>query len=264
VSYVGSKTKIMCGIEQSLPQSMDRYFEPFLGGGSMMFKIAGHAKSYHVNDLEQTIIDAHTTVKSDVHGLLRVLSDLNRKYRNEDAFHKIVDIYNDRKRQRLTKTQNAALLIYLLKLSFNSNLKHSDHKVFPSFSTSHAGSNIYSESNLLEINNFFRKCNVTFSNLDHETFLSQFKFRRGDFVFLDPPYTVDRVKEFYSSTDIDYKNLLKICQRLDECGVNWMMTLNNCNEHKKLFKQFKIRKLARHSFISNGKCKDAELIITNY
>src|SRR5690606_11801543 len=101
---------------------------------------------------------------------------------------------------------------------------------------------------------------------DYITFLDRFQLKKGDFVFLDPPYSVECVDQYYTSCfdTNEYRKLARLCDKLDKLGVKWLLTLNSHKTHLALFKKYKIHHIRRHSFISNGMNKDKELFITNY
>ncbi len=264
ISYVGSKVRVMHKINEKLPKTIDRYFEPFLGGGSVLFNVAEkrpEIKGFYVNDLEKSVINMFLCVKKNCPLMIEILTFLN-KHRSKENFLKFVECYNNDK--KLTLYERSALLVYFFRLAFNSNLKFEKDKINPSYSASHAKSNIFSADKLKELCSFFH--DINFYSEDYIKFLNRFTFKKNDFVFLDPPYKVPYVTEYYNHTfkDKDYANLLKVCDKIDKSGAKWMLTLDIDKSHQHMFRKYKIHRYRRHSFITSGVNKDKEVIITNY
>lgn len=55
--YVGDKYKIMKQIINYFPNNINRYFEPFVGGGSSFLNVS--ANEYYLNDIDSKLIDLH-------------------------------------------------------------------------------------------------------------------------------------------------------------------------------------------------------------
>ena len=266
VSYIGSKNKIIDKIDQRLPESITRYFEPFVGGGSVLFHIEHHfpfVDEYFINDKEPRIMELYASIRNHFDQMVDVLTWLNTR-RSKKDFLRLLDTYNDSK--KLTKVERSALYMYLLKLSFNSNLKFDKvlNKVKPTYSSTSGSCNIFNRDNLYQVSKFLKR--VYLYNEDYVKFMSRFTFKKGDFVFLDPPYQVEFVGEYYSNifTREDYKRLLAVCDNLHKKGALWMITLDSNEDHVQMFRRYNIHSYKRHSYVSNGLNRDKEIIITNY
>ena len=55
--YVGDKYKLMPQLKALFPQNINRYIEPFCGGGSSFLNTK--AKKYLLNDIDKNIISLH-------------------------------------------------------------------------------------------------------------------------------------------------------------------------------------------------------------
>ena len=55
--YVGDKYKLMSQLKELFPQNINRYIEPFCGGGSSFLNTK--AKKYLLNDIDKNIISLH-------------------------------------------------------------------------------------------------------------------------------------------------------------------------------------------------------------
>ncbi|KAI9094142.1 S-adenosyl-L-methionine-dependent methyltransferase [Phlyctochytrium arcticum] len=249
-------------IDAKLPPVINRYFEPFVGGGSVLFHVAEkyqmNIKQYFINDKDDDLINLYLSIKEDAKELL-----LSPFAKDKGSFIKYVEIFNND--VELNTIKRSALYLYLLKLSFNNNLKHKNGRIHPTYSARNAAAKkIYNPDHIEGIAPFLQQVNIF--NLDYILFIKRFSFEKNDFVFLDPPYNVASVNEYYSSTfqEKNYNELLALCDDLHQAGVNWMLTLDSSEIHKRRFAKYNIHEYDRHSFISNGRNKDKEIIITNY
>ena len=55
--YVGDKYKLLPEITKYFPNDINKFIEPFVGGGSVFLNI--NAKKYLLNDLDNKVIDIH-------------------------------------------------------------------------------------------------------------------------------------------------------------------------------------------------------------
>lgn len=62
IKYPGGKEKELNYILPALPAEMERYYEPFVGGGAVFFAIK--AKEYYINDRSDELISLYQMVKS--------------------------------------------------------------------------------------------------------------------------------------------------------------------------------------------------------
>ena len=119
--------------------------------------------------------------------------------------------------------------------------------------------------NLLNINTYLNETKGKIYNKDYKIILE--KAKKGDFVFLDPPYIEKHNYQFnYNKDEIindDFMDiLLKEMKKLDKKGVEWMMTQADTKYIRKIFKNYTI-----HTFkVYRAKAKKFvnELVIMNY
>jgi len=265
LNYIGSKRKLFKKIEKYLPESINNYYEPFVGGGSMLFHLNSlfSIKNNFINDLDEDLINVYKVIKSNVHELIEYLEELD-KFKSKTKFEKNVKLYNDRKTKN--KVLNAALYIFINKRSYNNNFQHrKGGLISPYFSTANCKYSIFDRENLLEVCKTLK--NTSIKSEDYKDYLQRNKPKKGDFVFIDPPYLVSNVKTYYkrSFTIEDVKTLRNICDNLSEKDVRVMITFNDNSEIKKIFKDYNIYSFQKGSILSNYiDIKEKEIIITNY
>ena len=63
LKWVGGKTRLMKKLEEYFPDKYNRYFEPFLGGGSVFFNFSPNKPI--ISDLNCTLIDTYIAIRDD-------------------------------------------------------------------------------------------------------------------------------------------------------------------------------------------------------
>lgn len=266
LSYIGSKQKFMDKLDPLFPETIKNYYEPFVGGGSVLFYLNDledyDIKHNYINDVDSDVINIYKVIKNDSKKLLQYLEELNKLHSKKD-FNDLIKKFNNNKKD---KVMLAAIYIFLNKRSFNGNCKYNDDNLLnASFSQGKTKINIYNEENIEDISDLLKTTII--KNKDYIKFLNEHKPKSGDFVFIDPPYLVENVNQYYKeSFDIDdFEKLKKICDKLDSTKVNFMITLNKHTKLKKLFSKYHIKTFKKtYSGMSNGKVNEYEMIISNY
>ena len=120
-------------------------------------------------------------------------------------------------------------------------------------------------TNLLDVSDYLNETKGKIYNKDYKLILE--KAKKGDFVFLDPPYLEKHKYNFNYNKDeiineLFIKNLLKELKRLDKKKVNWMMTQANTTQIKTIFKDYTIKTFKVYR--ASKKTHVNELIIMNY
>ena len=107
--------------------------------------------------------------------------------------------------------------------------------------------------------------NVKIKAKDYSEVLQDCK--KGDFVFLDPPY-IEEEKEYgfsYNKHDLfDIVKLKKNLKILDSRGVKWMMTQVDTLQVRSLFKGYNFYTYINTNSMGLTKSSKQEVIITNY
>lgn len=266
IRYIGSKKFLLPTINKLLPDKINNYYEPFIGGGSNFFNINNkyNIKKNYINDLDKDLIMVYKIIKKSVNKLLIKLKELN-KLHSKANFEKLIEIFNSIKTDKILLS---AIYIFMTKRSFNSDFKYNvkNKNIKPSFSKNHINLNIYNEENIKNISKLLKKTII--KNQDYKTFLIKNKPKKDDFVFFDPPYyDLKYVKNYYKNIfDLDeFEKLKKTCDKLNKDNVNFMITLNKHKELIDLFKQYNIKYFTKkYSKISKGSKIEKEMIITNY
>lgn len=237
--YVGDKYKLLPTIIPEFPDKIDRFIEPFVGGGSVFLNV--RAKSYRLNDIDSNMIDLHRhlcgqAMRVDAwieelyalmkeYGLSRsfkediVPDDLKKEFVktyyakfNKDAFSRLRSDYNNSGRHG---KEDLDRLYLLLIYGFNRMLRYNSKGDY-----NLPVGNVDFNMNVVEaIKAYAHRVstrNIGFSSEQFDLFLKDTDPKQGDFVYCDPPYLI---------TDSEYN---KLWHDAEDCRL--METLDALNE----------------------------------
>src|SRR5690606_37527408 len=86
LKWAGGKRRLAPEILASLPERIDTYYEPFLGGGAVFFALAGAGRFRRavVSDRNADLGRVYCAIRDDVDGVIRALQKMN--YSEEDYY----------------------------------------------------------------------------------------------------------------------------------------------------------------------------------
>src|SRR3989304_8931956 len=155
IKWAGGKRQLTSQLLRYSPINFDDYYEPFLGGGALFFKLSilGKIKHAHLNDSIKILIDAYKTVKEKPKDLIEELK--SGKYKNEkDIF------YAMRKEQPLDLVKATARFIYLNKTAFNGLYRVNSKGEFNVPYGKYKNPIFCDENNLKMVNNALKKAEI--------------------------------------------------------------------------------------------------------
>jgi DNA adenine methylase len=72
LKYCGGKTKLLSYIKENLPDDYNNYFEPFVGGGSVILNVFDeNNKEYYISDINKSLINCYNIVKNSLNELIK-------------------------------------------------------------------------------------------------------------------------------------------------------------------------------------------------
>lgn len=265
VKWAGGKRQLIKQLIIHSPAvDFNDYYEPFLGGGALFFKLSmlGKIKKAHLNDSSKVLIDAYRTIKDKPKELIAELK--KGKYKNDkETFLKI------RAEKPTDLVKATARLVYLNKTAFNGLYRVNSKGMFNVPYGKYKKPKILDEQNILAVSTALQKDELT--NTDFEQAVSLAK--KGDFVYFDPPYLpLSRTSSFtgYTKenfTEKDQERLAKKFKALSDKGCFVMQSNSYTPLILGLYKDFHIYIVEATRMINckaEGRGKIKEVIITNY
>lgn len=279
IKWAGGKTQLLPFIRLKYPKKIERYCEPFIGGGAVFFDIIStfQPEEILVNDINARLINAYQQLKNNSDNLISELLKLQEKYWSLSEDERKIFYIEQRKNFNTSSDnlQSAILFIFLNKTCFNGLYRVNKKGAFNVPIGSYKNPLICDAENLKIVSEHLQS--ITFK-CDDFSECSDF-IQQDTFVYLDPPYR-PLEKSSFTAYDSSYFNDSEQCRladffkNADNKGAKVLMsnsdpknTDENDDFFDKLYESFNIeRVVAKRSINSNGKGRGNinELLISNY
>lgn len=269
VKWAGGKRQIVDKLLMYAPDEFNTYYEPFVGGGALLFELS--PKKAVINDSNKELINVYNVLRNE-EKFKKMCSILNtyEKNNSEEFYYELRN--KDRNKSsfdRLSDYKRAGRTIYLNKACFNGLYRVNSKNEFNVPFGKKTKVNTYDIGNLITVSNYLTMNDIKILNVDFEDSVKA--AQKGDFIYFDPPYDSE-TSIFNSYTEAGFgkeeqRRLAKVYKELSNKGCYVMLSNNNTTLIKELYKDFNIHIIeAKRSINSNGKKrgKVEEVIITNY
>ena len=230
IKWAGGKRQLAEKIISILGREYNHYFEPFLGGASVLIYLQPYGATCY--DINSELINMYNIVKRSPEKLITILYDNYVAHHNKEFYYYIRNIDRDPIVFRtLSDEERAARFLYLNKTCYNGLWRVNKRGEFnvpfgryvsPSFTT---------VETIMSAHNFFSSNNINFQVKNF--FEVENYAQAGDLVYFDPPYDVEQGQNGFVSytqsgfTREDQIILKKLCDRLVENGV--VVGISNSN-----------------------------------
>ena len=271
VKWAGGKRQLIPILNKNLPEIFGTYFEPFLGGGALLFHMLTERndQNYNISDLNSDLVLSYTTIRDKVDELITSLKNHEKNYQKDSKLYYYF-IRSSNPRSQIEKTSR---LIFLNRTCFNGLYRVNSKGKFNVPLGRYTNPNIVNEENLRSVSNVLQSSKAIIQCRDFEAVLRDTK--KDDLVYFDPPYQpVSDTANFTSYTNKDFtfndlSRLSKLCMKLDSKGCKVLLSNSNSKDVTDMFdmKPWKITKIpANRSINSNSKKRTGhfELLIKNY
>ena len=183
LKWVGGKTKLLNKLEPYFKDRFETYVEPFLGGGAVFLKFHSIADDWIISDLNRDLIHFYKIVRDNPKALMKHLD--RRVYRNiEFTYYRLRKRFNDKKKLEEYDIEFAALFLYLNKHGYNGMYRVNSNGDFNIPFGKYKNPVMFEKVNILGWSKLLKEGMLTCS--DYKEVLALAK--KGDFVYLDPPY----------------------------------------------------------------------------
>ncbi|NLJ78716.1 MAG: DNA adenine methylase [Tissierellia bacterium] len=268
LKWVGGKRQLLPQIEEYFPKDFSRYYEPFVGGGAVLFYFK--PDNAVVNDTNPELINYYKVVKHNVEGLIEELK--KDKYANDKAsFYKIRELDRNDNYDSLSDIEKAARIQFLNKTCFNGLYRVNSKGEFNTPFGSYKNPNYINEEVLRAVSYYFNSIDIEILNVDFEQALKC--IQNTDFVYFDPPY--DPISESANFTGYakngfnkdDQLRLRDLCDKLDEQGVRFLLSNSSTEFIYKIYNKYEIIPVYARRNINSDASKRGdikEVLVKNY
>lgn len=288
LKWAGGKGQILNKIRPLYPKELgskiNKYIEPFIGGGAVFFDVVTNYKldTYIINDINKELINTYKAIQQDINSLLGYLSNITSYYKQLSIDDKDLFYYSIRKKynniiiDKSINIEKAALFIFLNKTCFNGLYRVNRNNQFNVPTGKYKNPTIYDKENLLNISQILQKVEILWG--DFSTVYNHID--SNTFIYIDPPYRpLTKTSSFtnYSTYLFDDKEQIRLSTFINEADKKGAYVLasnsdpKNTSENDLFFDELYsskniIRIEAQRAINSNPlrRGKITELIISNY
>ena len=285
VKWVGGKTQLLDEIRKYYPSQVDKYCEPFVGGGAVLFDVLAkcHPDDILINDINGELINTYNQIKANCNGLIDLLAELQEKYwsssleenkalylEKRERFNSLK--VNGNKKENLEK---GALFIFLNKTCFNGLFRVNSKGLFNVPFNSAKKPLLCDEANLKACSRLLKKVKMSVGNYSQcKDFIDS-----KTFVYLDPPYrplTETAAFTSYNENGFGDKEQIELAKFIEAISRRKALVVTSNSDPKnvreddnffdKLYQKFSIKRVSASRMInSNAKKRGAinELLISN-
>ena len=268
VKWAGGKRQLLPQIRERMPQHYNRYFEPFVGGGAVLFDLQPeHAL---INDITKALINAYKIICENPEEFLRAVKQLDNEMQQngKEYYYAKREDYNDKLMRAEYDVELAALFVFINKHCFNGLYRVNGKGLFNvPYNQSKCAS--VDEKLIMDISQVLQ--GVTILDGDFEDACAD--AQQGDFIFLDSPYAPLNPASFESYTkegfDMEsHRRLARLYDDLTAKGCFCMLTNHNTEFINTLYgnKGYKIDVVSVKRLINSDASNRVgeEVIIYNY
>jgi len=295
MKWVGGKTQILDSVLKLFPKKIKNYYEPFLGGGSVLLGLLSHIQhgnieisgKIYASDLNSNLIGLYKNIQqypdliiTEIKNLIDEFKSINGTSVNRKAstleeaqtspesyYYWIRSRFNAFTKEERQQPTASAMLLFMNKTCFRGVYREGPNGFNVPFGN-YKNPGILDEAHIRHVSELIK--DVVFTHCSFTDALNEVE--EGDFVYMDPPYAPETEKSFVSYTangfNLECHNtLFKICEKMNAEKIKIVMS----NAEVKLVRDAfpspiystKIISCRRAINSKNPESKTNEVLITN-
>lgn len=219
LKWAGGKGQLVEEIRKFYPtelgRSIDRYAEPFVGGGAILFDILStySIREVYISDSNKELINVYTCLRDSPRSLIALLKKYESEYLpltdefRREIYYRKRKQFNALKKKGKDGCQIAALFVFLNKTCFNGLYRVNSKGEFNVPMGRYKHPSICDATNLQNASDLLKGADIRCADYrDSESFIDQ-----NTFVYFDPPYRpLSLTSSFTSYTEQSFND---DCQR---------------------------------------------------
>ena len=283
IKWAGGKSQLLSEIRTKYPQKIERYCEPFVGGGAVLLVVLANYNPNEViiNDINAALINTYQQVQNNVEGLILQLDKMQSEFWKADSeLRKNLYTYNREKFNNLINCNDnnldkAALFMFLNKTCFNGLYRVNRKGLFNVPIGSYKKPPICDAENLRYISKLLQNVEIKCGDYkDCANFIDD-----KTFVYIDPPYrplTVTASFTSYNENEFGDQQQIELGHFIDEITEKGSKVVASNSDPKNaddtdnffddLYAEYKIERVSAKRMINSkadSRGSISELLITN-
>jgi DNA adenine methylase len=256
--WAGSKRQQLTFLRSFWSDDFSRYVEPFAGSAALFFNIG--PRRALLGDINRELISTLQTVRETPGRVHKVLADIPKGPFQYGLVRKINP-------DSLSPIKRAARFIYLNRYCFNGLYRTNSHG---EFNVPYGGAKAGPLPTRGHLQSAARRLkHATLMCADFRKTLA--RVRKGDFVYLDPPYAVSNRRVFveYAAKPFSVSDIAvvgKILKDIDRIGATFVLSYADCSEARRAFSMWRVSRILTRRSVAGflgARRNHYELCVTN-
>jgi DNA adenine methylase len=279
--WPGSKRAVLKSLLAYLPD-FRAYHEPFAGSGSVFAALNLRGKRVYLNDATFDVANLFAVMRSETgskalgDALARIQATIASSDYDYERTRVFFEHLRDELNLRLRSTpgvlhqgqgnaSRAAKFVAVCTLAFGGMYRQNKRGVVtsPFRARSSSASSVDKRRQVQAWHEYLARNRVYVSCEDFEEAAK--RARRGDLVYLDPPYYRNKATRFASFADRDHERVARVFRRLHDRGCYVMLSSSDHDDIRDMYASFRIQVIPvhRHARQTSNKVRH-ELLIRNF
>ena len=217
LKWVGGKTQIIDNVISLFPKEMNNYYEPFLGGGSVLLAVLTQKRNglikingtIYASDLNENLIGLYKNIQLNHQEFIDEVKALIETPMTEEYYYEVRSRFNQAPKGSI---QASAMFLYLNKTCFRGVYREGPRGFNVPFGH-YKNISILDEAHIKQVSELIQ--DVVFTHQGFQEALNQ--INEDDFTYLDPPYAPINVKSFvgYNADGFSkHQELFELCKNI--------------------------------------------------
>ncbi len=284
IKWAGGKSQLLDVIREKYPNHIDKYCEPFVGGGAVLLDVLANysPEEVMINDINPELTNVYTQIRDNVQNLISILSDMQNDFWGMDAEQRKVyytvkrNEFNELIKSGSQTVDKAALFILLNKTCFNGLYRVNSKGFYNVPMGAYKNPPICDADNLRLVSGLLKNVAIRCGDYSQcEDYIDE-----NTFVYIDPPYRpLSDTSSFNSYAKSEFGDeqqieLGKFIEKISDkgaCVVASNSDPKNTDEQDnffdKIYEKFVINRIKATRMINSkgsGRGSISELLICNF
>lgn len=268
LKWAGGKTQLIEIIATKVPHMYNNYYEPFVGGGAVLFTIS--PQQAFINDINRQLMNLYMQLKVAANSVIEIVNEMDSAPCSRELYYSMRDRYNVKIMEQEFDSECAALMIWINKHCFNGLHRVNKQGFFNVPYNNKVSGKSINEDNIRSISDYLNSANIEMTCLDFEEACDGVS--AGDFVYFDSPYVPESATASFTNYTVegfnlaDHMRLAALFRRLDAVGAKVMLSNNDVPLVHELYAGYNIQSVDVKRMINSNADRRTgrEVLITNY
>lgn len=269
LKWAGGKRHLLDTILEHAPSEFGRYYEPFVGGGAVLFAL--QPERAVINDRSRELINCYRVLRNE-QLTERLIATLAEHQNEETYYYRIRSQDRNDGFRRLSRVAKAARIIYLNKTCYNGLFRVNAQGQFNVPFGRYDDPKILDEELLQAVGRYLRESEVEIHCSDFARAVRT--AQAGDFIYFDPPYhpvtdTSFTGYDLSSFGEAEQRRLKRLFDRLTARGCYCMLSNSSTPLIHELYKDYAATTISVSAprainSKASGRGRVEEVLVMNY